>query len=73
MPAVHKRASKLSVQIRLFERLTQRSVFPGRLIEEPLGRTEPDSAVHGPDSEDALAIEILFPVVKRKYMPSEAL
>jgi hypothetical protein len=41
-------------------------------MEEPEGSMDP-IVVHGPLMEDALAYEILFPVEKRKYLPSEVL
>lgn len=49
--------------------LTQRSVLPLRLILLPFGRTYPLS-VHGPLSDDAVAISMLPPVLNLKYSPS---
>ena len=50
---------------------TQRSLFPSRSIDEPSGKTDP-IAVQGPSMEEAEAYEILFPVEKRKYVPSDS-
>lgn len=50
--------------------LTQRSVFPERLMLDPLGKALP-WFVHGPANALEVAIVILFPVENRKYLPSE--
>lgn len=50
---------------------THRSSLPALLIDDPSGTTDP-TAVHGPSMDDDLAYEILSPVEKRKYTPSDS-
>jgi hypothetical protein len=49
--------------------LTQRSWFPARLMEDPLGKAAP-LYVQGPVRLGAVCTAILPPVEKRKYVPS---